>query len=106
MDATLFVHRAKITPRILEAQAKCLRMTPAKYPLTRSEVRQITIPKGVMDAMLDNIVTGQLPRRIFIACVDNGAFNGSLKKDPFNFNHYNINYLACFLDGVQYPIKA
>src|SRR6266436_6679771 len=106
LDATLFVHRSKITPRIVSAHTKALAVSPAKYPLTRAEVRQITIPKGVMDAMLDNIVAGQLPRRIFIVCVDNEAFNGSLKKDPFFFNHYNINYLACFLDGTQYPIKA
>jgi hypothetical protein len=56
--------------------------------------------------MIDNVIFGQLPRRLLVVLVKNDAFNGSYKEDPFYFNHFNLNYIACYIDGVQYPSKA
>jgi hypothetical protein len=105
-DAAIFITRLQVSQNIVTGHARALASATAKYPLTRCEVRQITIPKDVLDAMLDNVVMGQLPRRIFVFMVPNDAFNGSLAKDPFFFKHYDLNYMAAFLDGVQYPVKA
>ena len=37
--------------------------------------------------------------------VDNGAYNGSFNKNPFNFRHYDLNFLALYVDGQQIPAK-
>ena len=44
-----------------------------------------------------------MPNRIVIACVDNDAFNGSYKKSPFEFQHYNINFVGVYVDGQPVP---
>jgi len=85
---------------------KALSLAPAKYPITRTEVKETNVSQGVLDAIIDNIVLDQLPRRVLIAMVKNKAFNGSLDENPFYFDHFNINYLACYVDGVQFPAKA
>ena len=100
------VVRAKVNPEIIAAHQKGLEITPAWYPLTRSDVRTTTINSGTLNTTLENVINGQLPRRVLIAFVSNEAFNGSFKKNPFYFYHYDLNYLACFLNGDQYPRRA
>ncbi|CAK1585275.1 unnamed protein product [Parnassius mnemosyne] len=58
-DATLIVRRARINPSVLLAHQKVLASTTAKYPITRAEVKVLTIPSGVQGKTLDNIFLGQ-----------------------------------------------
>lgn len=104
-EATLRVRRAKINPGILLAHSKALSRGTAKYELTRVEVKSFTLHTGVTGENLDNIILGQIPKRIIIGLVSNKAFNGDRKENPFNFQHYFLNYLALYIDGVQVPSK-
>ena len=40
-----------------------------------------------------------------IECVDSDALNGIITKNPFNFKHYNISFLALNVDGKQIHSK-
>ena len=42
----------------------------------------------------DNMLLGQLPKRLVIGCVDSDALNGAITKNPFDFKHYKINFVA------------
>jgi len=105
LDASLLVRRAKISPGVLLAHAKMLSRTTAKYPLTRVEVKTFTIHSGVVGESLDNVILGQLPKRIIVGFVDNKAFNGDRKLNPFNFKNYGINFLSLYADGMQIPSR-
>ncbi|XP_074596510.1 uncharacterized protein F54H12.2-like [Brevipalpus obovatus] len=105
LDAALFIHRARVIPPLLEAHTLALRTATAKYPITRSEVRTHTLSNGVRDALIDNFVLGQLPRRAILGLVDNDAFIGVAGKDPLKFEHFNVNHIAVYLDGVQFPSR-
>lgn len=94
VDANLFVRKVKINPAILIAHTKALAVATAKYPITRVEVKTITISRDIQSKTIDNLYLGQLPKRCIIGFVDSTAFNGSLKYNPFNFQHFNHNYLA------------
>ena len=100
-DCSLFIQRSKITTPIVDAHRRALTISPAKYPLTRIEVKQVIVPTGLLDVWIDNLVYGKLPRRLFVFFIDNEAFNGHQEKDPFEFKHYDLNYIACFVDGTQ-----
>ena len=78
-EMALNVVRAKVNPEIIAAHQKGLEITPARYPLTRSDVRTTTINSGTLNTTLENVINGQLPRRVLIAFVSNEAFNGSFK---------------------------
>lgn len=105
LDASLLVRRAKISPGVLLAHARMLSKTTAKYPLTRVEVKTFTIHAGLVGESIDNAILGQLPKRIIIGFVDNRAFNGDRKLNPFNFKNYGINFLSLYADGVQIPSR-
>ena len=40
-----------------------------------------------------------------IGIVDNDAFKGVCNKNPFAFKHYDLEFLAIYVNGQQYPSK-
>lgn len=104
-DATLFIHRSKISPHVLQAHTKALESANARYLLRESFVVPITINRGTQDTILDNIHNGQLPKRAFVTFVDHSAFNGSTLLNPYNYQNFNLCHLAFYLNGIQYPEK-
>lgn len=104
-DISLLVRRVKINPNLLIAHAKTLSHSTAKYPITRVEVKTFTLHRGILGDTLDNVILGQLPKRIILGFVDNRAYNGNKQLNPFNFQHFNVNYLSLYVDGVQIPGK-
>ena len=55
---------------------------------------------------MDNVILGQLPKRVILGLVSNLAFNGNRSLNPFNFRHQSLNFLALYVDGIQVPSKA
>lgn len=104
-EASLLVRRMKINPSVLLAHTKTLETTTAKYPVTRTDVKVLTIPAGVQRKSLDNVFLGQLPKRCIIGFVSNKGFNGDYASNPFNFHHHKINYFSLYIDGQQIPSK-
>lgn len=104
-DATLLIRRARINPGVLIAHAKTLTKTTAKYPITRVEVKSFTMHSGIVGDTLDNVILGQLPKRIILGFVYNRAFNGDRTLNPFFFQHHSINFLSLYVDGQQIPGK-
>ncbi|OXU16469.1 hypothetical protein TSAR_016801 [Trichomalopsis sarcophagae] len=104
-EASLIVRRVKISPGVILAHANALTKATAKYPINRVEVKAFTMHRGILGDTLDNVILGQIPKRIIIGFLDNKAFNGNRKFNPFNFQHFNINYISLYVDGVQIPSK-
>jgi hypothetical protein len=80
-------------------------MTSCKYPIRRIEVKIDTVPRGNVNYVQDNMFLGQLPKRLVIGCVDSDALNGTITKNPFDFRHCKINFVALNVDGRQIPAK-
>lgn len=105
LDANLFVRKVKINPSILVAHARALSIATAKYPITRVDIKSITISKDVQSKSIDNLYLGQLPKRCIVGFVKNEAYSGDFKYNPFNFQHFKHNFLALYIDSVQIPSK-
>ena len=105
-DACLYVRKVKLNPSIPVQHNKLLSSGKfAKYPIRRAVVTSFTIPTGNLSINKDNVIMGQLPRRMVIGLVSNRAFNGAMNASPYNFQHYDVNYMAMYVDGVQFPAK-
>ena len=106
LDAYLDVPKAIVNEDLLIAHNKAISISPAKYPIDRFEVRTITIDKGVTGKNIENVVNGQLPKKIYVAFVDNIAFNGSYTENPFLYKHYDIHTISCFVNGLRITHEA
>jgi hypothetical protein len=107
-EAVLVVRKIKIAPAIMAAHALTLNKFTAKYPITRCDMRHISIPKGLQNTVIDSFSFGQLPQRVIVALVDSSAFNGNLNLNPYNFEHFNCTYMNLVSDGYshQLPVKT
>jgi hypothetical protein len=105
-DATLFVRKVRVKPALHLAYSRALEHSNLKYPLSRTEIKNITIPTGVQSRTIDNIYLNHVPKRIVIGFVSNAAFNGDFGKNPFFFEHFNLNFLQLYSGSQQIPTKA
>jgi hypothetical protein len=69
------------------------------YPITRVKVKEYIIPKGGKSFNIANFVSGELPQKIIIGMVTNEAANGHYQKNPFNFQHFNLNEISLIVNG-------
>ena len=103
-SASLNIRRVRVSPGILVAHAKVLNSCTAKYPINRVEMKSFTIPSGLQIINIDNVLSGQLPVRVIVGFVKNTALNGHYKQNPFNFQHFSLNYICLTKDGV--PVSS
>ena len=76
---------------------------PHRYVTTKT----LAIPRNQSTIIHDNIYTGPLPRRIALGLVTDASFAGDYKRNPFNFQHFNVNHIVLVVDGqVTVPTKA
>ena len=104
-DVSLFVRKVKVDPSVQLDHIKGLERMTAKYPVSRVETKVFSVPKGNRMANQENLFLGQLPKRLVIGMIDNKAFNGDKTKNPYNFQHFDADYLALHVDGKQVPSK-
>ena len=100
-DATLFVRSAKLNPTLMMQHTKDLeRGITAKYPIRRVDVKSYSVPQG----NLSFVRIACSPAR----CRDvsyNNSYNGAYDKEPYNFKHFDLNYLALHCNGETVPWK-
>lgn len=102
-DVKLYVTKKRATTAQMQITERSLASRPACYPVRRIEMREHHITAGATSVSLDNIFSGTLPARIIMGMVDNGAVRGDQTKNPFNFDHYNINSACCYVNGEPVP---
>ena len=106
IDVLLNIPKAIVTDDLAIAQNKAIEISPCKYVFNRFEVRTATIDQGVTGKNIENCIQSQLPKKIFLAFVENIAYNGSYTENPFLFKHFDIMEVACFVNGVKQVIET
>ena len=104
-DCVFRVRRVNVSSTVMIGHTEALNHTTAKYPINRVECKVFSAPRGNYSGNQPNIFQGQLPDRIVIGMVDSTAFNGSFKKNPFNFKNYDMTYLGLTVNGEHLPSK-
>ncbi|XP_058246887.1 uncharacterized protein F54H12.2-like [Hemibagrus wyckioides] len=105
INAALFVKKVTVSPPIRIGHARALGTATAKYPIERVCMKTFSLPAGSRHCSQENVFLGPLPKSLIFRLVDNDAFSGAFKKNPFNFKHYDTEFVALYVDGTQYPAK-
>ncbi|GFQ70901.1 uncharacterized protein F54H12.2 [Trichonephila clavata] len=104
-SASLFVRKINVAASVVLAQEKALERGLIKMPIRRAEVRSFALSSGLQSSTIANAFIGQLPTRLILGFVSNEAYNGNFSKNPFNFQHYNLNYLSVLEGSKMIPSK-
>jgi hypothetical protein len=99
LEASLFVRKVSINPGILIAHSKVLETSTAMYPYKRVELLNHTIAAGTYQKVLENVFMNRMPTRVIFGLVKNSAFSGNVKENPYNFEHFDTNYVSLTVNG-------
>ncbi|KAL3072094.1 hypothetical protein niasHT_036321 [Heterodera trifolii] len=104
------VHDVKLYAKMIDVQSslnlsiyKTLEKQPATYAVRKTEIKSCFISEGRFEIDY-NVFSATIPRRMTIALVANGAFNGNYSLSPFNFKPFDIRDIAVYAGGMIYPI--
>jgi hypothetical protein len=105
----VMLHSAKLYAKMIDVQPSLnmaiygqLQQQAAKYAVRRTEVRSTYLSAGRREIDY-NVFSAAVPRRLTIAFVASGAFNGDLRLSPFNFKPFSIRELSVQAGGQSYP---
>jgi hypothetical protein len=76
---------------------------PAILPLVRSQIKSFVVSSGLTSITQPNIISGQLPRNVIIAFLSSSAVNNNFRKNPFNFQHFNVRSTNLRVNGICTP---
>ena len=74
-----------------------------QIPHTKVLMKTQHIPQGVTNFSIDNIFKGKLPDRVALAMVSDAAMTGSYNSNPFNFEHFGVNYMSLLVNSQHVP---
>jgi hypothetical protein len=72
---------------------------PIKIQYDDYVIKRFNIPTGSSTVMLNNILTGKLPPKLFWAIQTADSYTGSLKSSSTRFCRHNLNTSNLFIDG-------
>jgi hypothetical protein len=104
-DAYLKIRKVKVNPSISVAHEIELKKGQAIYPIRRVECKSFIVPAGNPSLRKDNLFNGMVPKAFVFGLVESEAFNGALKKNPYNFQHFNVSSIGITANGEEMPFK-
>jgi hypothetical protein len=106
-DATLLITHAVPASQVLVAHQEVLKSnTMAKYFYVEQSLRKFVIPQGNTSFFAENAFNGVCPDKIVMAFVSAVACGGSYNTNPFNFKHYDLNFVNISVEGIPAPRGA
>ena len=105
VDAILYVKKIELTPSIFNAINTVLNDKNAQYAITRTTPKVFTVPRGQQSQHIDNAFLGEIAKCIAVCMMDNDSYNENYKKNPFNFQHYNLTQIGISVNGEEITFK-
>jgi hypothetical protein len=103
VDIYLKVCKVAVSPEVILAHNEILQTKPAVYPYYKSALKSFTVPQGQYTASVEDPFQSVLPSKLYVFFVSAAAFNGDYRKNPFFYQHYNIQSAAFYVDGLSVP---
>ena len=100
----LTVDRYAVEPEVNKQYFKGLKESVPTLPFTQNVMKTYTVPQNNNDLSCHNLFFGnRLPDKVLIMLVDQDAFSGSLKKNPYNFKTFQLSEASLLVDSVSEP---
>lgn len=105
LSASIFVKKVQVSPDVILGHSAALMKSNAIYPISRVVVKNYTLPSQSRVISQDNLFLGRLPKYIVAGLVENRSFIGAKDKNPFKFQHANLEYLSLNVNSRSIPSK-
>ena len=102
-SAKLMVRKVKLYPARVAEFEKEIARAPIRLPISQTKVTTVSISSGLSAFQQNAIFSGELPHTIVCGLVANGSYSGSKNKNPFNFQHADLNHIQLKVNELLVP---
>lgn len=106
LEAKLNICYCTLFAGAYNALEAALSLSAARYPLTRTIVKNYSLTKGEQSKVFEDIFAGKTPSKLVVCFVLDEAYNGAIGKNPFNFKHFDVSFMCVYCNGVPTPHKG
>lgn len=103
-DPQLHVRYVTVNPKLAQQHVDAIKRGPALYPIIRTDMKSFSIPSGQSDAIFTDLFHDVIPLNIIFGMVSTKAFHGDVTKNPFNFQHFNLQEAFFRVKNQQLPV--
>lgn len=100
-EVTLKMKAIEPTTDLVCKHVSLLSQRNAVFHYNRSEIKTYTIPQNVSTWTLGNLWGGPLPYEALVCFIASDQYLGTRTTSPFNFHHFNLEYLNLSLERYQ-----
>ena len=103
----LRVRKFDVSEEVKKYYSKMLKTKPPVIPYTKNVIKTYTKPKGDYDLSNHNLFqSSKLPERVYVMMVEQDAFNGNVKKSPYNFQLFDFKEASLVVNNVPEPTNG
>ena len=105
-DSTIEFDKMIPTPEYLNHFETNILQEPLIYSYDKSQIHYFPYTANVNDLSSYSMFhTDKLPSYLVFGLVDNDAFDGSVSKNPYNFQHFNLKEFYLLVNGISVPTQ-
>ena len=105
LDVAILGCYVTLDPEVVKAHTKSLEKEKAIYPYTSTQMKSFAVPKGQFSASFGDIYSGKVPNNLVLGIVSAEAATGSQQKNPFNFQHCDLESVTLYVNDQSIPFK-
>lgn len=96
LDLKLYYNRIRLAENIKPIARE-------RYPIETTEMKIFPLSSGLLQANIDVIGSGRIPKTVIVAQVLTEAMKGSYKENPFFFHHFFLNSISLKVNDKRIP---
>ena len=105
LDVAILGCYVTLDPEVVKAHTKSLEKEKAIYPYTSTQMKSFAVPKGQFSASFGDIYSRKVPNNLVLGIVSAEAAAGSQQKNPFNFQHCDLESVTLYVNDQSIPFK-
>jgi hypothetical protein len=102
-DLKLFIRHVTVSDRIVASHIAQFEKGPAIFPFTKTVIKTQVQTVGITNFTVLGVVNGLFPKTIIFTFLSSGSLNGSYMSNPYNFQHFGLNFACLRMNGEQVP---
>ena len=106
MDAYLQIRQVNVAADVISGHMEGLKKYNYVCPYNGHKIYTKLITQGLSEDSITNLFEGVFPKLVIIGLLDHEAFAGKYSKSPFNFQHFDVNYIGISFNGNPIPQPA
>ena len=104
-EICLKVCKVSVSPSVRLAHSSALKLSPARYPFNKVEIRPLSIDKGNSVANFNNIFQGNIPTKMIVGMVSQNNYIGNFNTNPLDFEHFDIQSIGLSVGNESIPAE-